>query len=187
MLRVVAYMAIIVVASTGVEVLEAILFALPRVVLGKAATFLRFGWSGDALDTWVRERWCGLYDEVYVEEQFLGPLADHRYGIAELCDKIDQKLAHKTTPLRAANPTVPKPFNLTQPKVKMLEPVVKTRAKINVLVPKSTYVKDPPPGAPLFFSSPCACVGMPTCLCICLCFLNLFGLDRRIAPSHLTP
>eukprot|EP00038_Savillea_parva_P009665 m.185014 g.185014 ORF g.185014 m.185014 type:complete len:612 (-) comp16312_c0_seq1:65-1900(-) len=139
MLRVTAYMAIVVVAATGVDVLEAMLFAQPRVTLGKIAAFLRFGWANDALDTWVREKWCTLYDEAYVEEQLLGPLDPHRDDIAVLCEKIDRKLANVTTPTTTAKPTVPQPFNLTQPKVKSIEPVPLNTTSVKVPVPDTTY------------------------------------------------
>jgi len=139
MLRVTTYMAVVVVAATGVDVLDAIFTSLPRVMLGKVVALLRFGWTGDALDTWIKEKWCGLYDAVYVEEQLLGPLAEHRDGIADLCDRIDRRLASTTVKQPAVKITVPKPFNLTKPKVRVLEPIVGIKPKAKVVVPKSTY------------------------------------------------
>eukprot|EP00041_Stephanoeca_diplocostata_P031466 m.980284 g.980284 ORF g.980284 m.980284 type:complete len:599 (-) comp23964_c1_seq12:2815-4611(-) len=138
--HVIAYMGIIIVDDIGAAPLETMLMELPRVSMSKAAAFIAFLWNGDAFETWVQERWRLLYDDVYVDNQLLGPVRRHVASIQEIYANLHSKLTSKTVAPPAKAPTTPQPFNLSKPRVKKpAEPARAVAPPVTKPIPATTY------------------------------------------------
>lgn len=88
---------------------------------------LQYALSQEDLEKWVKVEWCKVYDVGYIEDDIIGKL--QRY--AEELKPLVQAVEFKTTGTciqEVKKKTQPKPFNLTQPRPRLIpEPEVISR------------------------------------------------------------
>jgi hypothetical protein len=102
----------------------------------KMHTLLSFLCDEEMQSTWLLEQWSGVYDHAHVQSVLLGGLRDADPQLKALISELAAKLAHASSSAANDGPvevgmvgvtrvarkesTVPEPFALTQPKVRML-------------------------------------------------------------------
>ncbi|XP_076149471.1 cilia- and flagella-associated protein 99 [Alosa pseudoharengus] len=89
--------------------------------ISKMQKFLSFLFSMYNLTTWIQSEWSQIYDDAYVEHNWILPLLRWRPMVDELLDQLSRRISSgsvlKKTP---ANHTRPKEFALTKPKPRPL-------------------------------------------------------------------
>jgi hypothetical protein len=90
---------------------------------------LQYIFSEEDLNKWVKMEWCKLYDIRYVEEDIIGRLHSFRADIQPLWDTIELKATGALTSAAGGSAsqdkkektfTTPMPFDLTQPKPRLI-------------------------------------------------------------------
>ncbi|XP_019859478.1 PREDICTED: cilia- and flagella-associated protein 99-like isoform X2 [Amphimedon queenslandica] len=137
--HVISYLILLRLEEVGIPQLKRLLESQSTIKIYK---FLKFILSHDNLHGWIKDELCKVYDEAFIHDHILLQLSNHedqleRY-IQQLESQVNLKLTthHSTIP-----PTTIKPFNLTNPKPRL----VPTPEKIPTIpphkpVPKSMYV-----------------------------------------------
>ena len=123
----------------------------------KMSVLLKFLFSEENLTQWLRPEWLKLYDPAFVDEQLIGKalvfVGQAQQLKAVLEGNAAKEAAKKEAAAEAARAlsegrggtgthTTPEPFNLTQPKIRLVPPpedVIDTTFKANK-VPASTYL-----------------------------------------------
>ena len=123
----------------------------------KMSVLLKFLFSEENLTQWLRPEWLKLYDPAFVDEQLIGKalvfVGQAQQLKAVLEGNAAKAAAAKEAAAEAARAlsegrggtgvhTTPEPFNLTQPKIRLVPPpedVIETTFKANK-VPASTYL-----------------------------------------------
>jgi len=135
--RVFAYLAMMRLNDLGFENFEA--FVLKEDTL-KMYTFLRFLFDLPKLQSWLKNKWCKIYDQQFVENSVLPNLQDNLDEVHILISRLNDKLHNKPPPKKTSVTTKPQPFKLTQVKprsVPMPEPIPKV--KTTNPIPASIY------------------------------------------------
>lgn len=106
----------------------------------KVHKFLSFLFAEHNLNGWIRDEWCRLYEEGFVQATLLEPL--HRQTAAML-ECIAALSSSQTEPkLRSQPVTQPQPFKLTAPTVRLPPtPQLIPSVQPHKPVPKSTYLR----------------------------------------------
>jgi len=122
----------------------------------KMHTLLAFLWDEDMQNTWLLEQWSAVYDHTHVQTVLLGGMREAAPQIHALISELAAKLAHASatagstgveagmsgvTRVARKESTVPEPFALTQPKVRMLPapPIAMTATYKANAVPAAVY------------------------------------------------
>lgn len=105
---------------------------------------LQYIMNEEDLNKWVKMEWCKLYDIRYVEEDIIGKLHSFRAEVQPLWDHIELKATGALSSAEAAQQaqekkekmkvfTEPMPFNLTQPKPRLIPepPTISRTIKAN--------------------------------------------------------
>jgi hypothetical protein len=99
-------------------------------------TLLSFLWSPDMQAGWLKEQWSTVLDHIFVEEKLLGDMRAVAPQMNALISELHATIAHASAVSSGATPsnelgvgvvkvapkqsTIPEPFHLTQPAVRML-------------------------------------------------------------------
>ncbi|XP_062378775.1 cilia- and flagella-associated protein 99 [Sardina pilchardus] len=87
----------------------------------KMHKFLSFLFSVHNLSTWIQGEWSQIYDDAYVEHNWILPLLRWRPQVDELLEQLSRRISSGSVPKKAlANHTQPKEFALTKPKPRPL-------------------------------------------------------------------
>lgn len=108
---------------------------------------LQYALNQEELERWVKVEWCKIYDTRYIEEDIIGKLQSFVEELRPMTEEVELKAtgtiksSDGTTLMREKKkPCSPKPFNLTQPKPRLIpEPEVINREVKAVPLPASTY------------------------------------------------
>ena len=106
----------------------------------KMFSFLKYLFDLPKLQSWLKKKWCNIYDQKFVEENILPNLLNNMDNVLDLISQLNDKLQNKTVPKRESTATQPEPFNLTKVKpraIPMPEPIPKV--KTTNVIPASTY------------------------------------------------
>lgn len=87
------------------------------------------------LEKWVKVEWCKVYDVRYVDEEVIGKLQNFAAELRPVLEEMEFKATgtvkasdSSVVPVREKRVTSPKPFNLTQPKPRLIpEPEIINR------------------------------------------------------------
>lgn len=95
---------------------------------------LRFALSPEDLEKWVKMEWCKVFDVAYVENEIINKLQCFAPELQPLVDEVEFRATGSISSAEGAAPAKekrrisPKPFNLTQPKPRLIpEPEVISR------------------------------------------------------------
>jgi len=96
---------------------------------------LKYSLDVEELEKWVKVEWCKVYDVRYVEEDIIQKLQSFAEEIKPLLQELEYKVTGSVkasdstvVPQREKRLTSPKPFNITQPKPRLIpEPEVISR------------------------------------------------------------
>lgn len=119
----------------------------------KAHTLLSFLWDPALQDEWLAAQWSTLYDPAHVQDVLLGHMRQVAPQMNALVSELHAKLVHSSsaatseagmagvTRVAAKASTVPEPFALTKPKVRMLPapPLVMTATYKASAIPAAVY------------------------------------------------
>jgi len=121
----------------------------------KMHVLFQFLFNVDMLNQYVREEWCKLYDATYIDNVVIGDIAKNLPMVADLLATVSMKATGKVTDFvnslgsqysekenkgKTWKPTEPKPFQITQPKVKALpQPIMIPKIVKSNPIPESTY------------------------------------------------
>jgi len=112
---------------------------------------LQYIFSEEDLNKWVKMEWCKLYDIRYVEEDIIAKLHSYRVEMQPLWDHIELKATGALSSAAGAaagtqdqekeksNVTQPIPFNLTQPKPRLIPEPEKINREIKALELPSSH------------------------------------------------
>lgn len=106
----------------------------------KMYLFLSYLFDLPKLQSWLKSKWCNIYDAKFVEESILPNLLNNMDSASKLISNLKDKLENKPQPKKQPSFTQPQPFNLTKVKprsVPLPEPVPKV--KTTNPIPSSTY------------------------------------------------
>jgi len=89
---------------------------------------LKYVLSEEELNKWVKLEWCKLYDMAYIENEIIGGAQRNKPLLAQLFDEMEIKAtghssaaeAKGETQRKVVQNTIPKPFNLTAPKPRLV-------------------------------------------------------------------
>lgn len=102
--------------------------------------FLKYLFDLPKLQSWLKNKWCKIYDQQFIEDSVLPNLLNNLDIAQRLISRLDDKIKNKVSTKKAPTVTAPQPFNLTKPApraVPMPEPIPKV--KTTNPVPNSTY------------------------------------------------
>jgi len=105
--------------------------ALERLVLSQDLrsmyVFLNYVLSSSNLNNWMKPEWMKIYDEGYIDQELIAGVLQWTEPAGELLQYLEEK-AYNVVPKgessKSLGPThtVPKPFNITKPKPRMVPP-----------------------------------------------------------------
>jgi len=142
LLEVCLYFTILLFDDLGEEGCQSFLKSLSRAQARKVVQFLRYVWSEDNFNGWIKDQWSLLYDRNYIHDRILQPAQRNWAAVAAILDDMDTTLGPSgKLPARVvAKATVPRPFKLTKPTARSLPvPQVVEAAHTQRAVPKTTY------------------------------------------------
>jgi len=88
---------------------------------------LQYALSQEDLEKWVKVEWCKVYDVGYIEDEIIGKLQTYSDELRPLVEEVEFKTTGVCT-MEKKTKTAPKPFNLTQPRPRLIpEPEVISR------------------------------------------------------------
>nr|XP_020446678.1 cilia- and flagella-associated protein 99 [Monopterus albus] len=133
---IICYLATFVLDDIGLQTFTNIVKSLD---IKKMHKFLSFVFTN--LTTWIQEEWNSIYDAVYVEEHWIGPLLRWRPEIAILIDQLADMTSCRSQVKKAPiKTTEPREFALTKPKPRTLPmPELIPQQEKCKPVPNSTY------------------------------------------------
>ena len=102
--------------------------------------FLRYLFDIPKLQSWLKRKWCELYDKKFVEDSVLPNIMQNLNAVQKLIKRFENKIQNKLPPKKAPTFTETQPFNLTPIKPKAVpvpEPIPKLKS-VNP-VPNTTY------------------------------------------------
>ena len=135
--RIFSYLALFRLDDLGFQNFES--FVAPQDNL-KMYSFLKYLFDLPKLQSWLKSKWCNIYDSKFVEDSILPNLLNNMDRAEKLISNLNDKLQNKPQPKKESTHTQPKPFSLTKVKprsVPLPEPVPKV--KPTNPIPSSTY------------------------------------------------
>ena len=150
---VLSYLALLRLQELGFSSFKALLLGQEHF---KMSVLLKFLFSEENLMKWLRPEWLKLYDPAWVDEQLIGKVLVFVPQVEKLLVVLEGNMAAEAAKKEAAAEaakalaegrggggvhTTPEPFNLTQPKIRLVPPpddIIDTVIKANK-VPASTY------------------------------------------------
>ena len=150
---VLSYLALLRLQELGFSSFKALLLGQEHF---KMSVLLKFLFSEENLTQWLRPEWLKLYDPAWVDEQLIGKVLVFVPQVEKLLVVLEGNMAAEAAKKEAAAEaakalaegrggggvhTTPEPFNLTQPKIRLVPPpddIIDTVIKANK-VPASTY------------------------------------------------
>jgi len=108
---------------------------------------LQYALNKEELEKWVKQEWCKVYDVNYVEEEVINKLQSFADELSPVLEELEYKAtgtvtsnADSTCLPEKRRMTSPKPFNLTQPKPRLIpEPQVISREVKALPVPETIH------------------------------------------------
>ncbi|XP_033632597.1 cilia- and flagella-associated protein 99-like [Asterias rubens] len=109
--------------------------------VNKMFRFLAFFLDESNLKKWIKDEWCKIYENSYVQVQLMSPILRWLPELNELVNQLADKIANKVQAKRTVKTaTEVKPFSLTQPRPRSVPmPDKIPTVHRHKPVPKSTY------------------------------------------------
>ncbi|XP_050399587.1 cilia- and flagella-associated protein 99 [Patella vulgata] len=91
--------------------------------------------------TWIRDKWCSLYENSFVQTVLLSPLMRWHPELLDLLNQMKDRIENKVKAKKKQTPTTEvKPFNITQPRARQVPlPEVIPKVAAHKPVPKHIY------------------------------------------------
>ena len=135
--RIFAYLAMLRLDDLGYQNFEQ--FAMNQDTL-KMHLFLKYLFDTPKLQSWLKKKWCNIYDQQFIEDSVLPNLLNNMDRVQRLISTLYDQLQNKSSTKKESTITKPEPFKLTKVKprsVPLPEPIPKVKSTNPV--PKTTY------------------------------------------------